>query len=86
MIGGLSDIDVDDWERHTDYRGYHKDDQPVKWFWQAVKAWPMEKRSRLLQVSACSSYLVLSVISADRRRLMVGPVRDGHLAHAGERI
>lgn len=51
LIGGLSDIDVEDWEKHTDYRGYDKDDQAVKWFWQAVKAWPVEKRSRLLQVS-----------------------------------
>lgn len=34
LIGGLSDIDVDDWQKHTDYRGYAADDQVVQWFWQ----------------------------------------------------
>lgn len=49
LIGGMSDIDVDDWIKHTDYRGYQQDDQVIKWFWQAVRAWPAEKKSRLLQ-------------------------------------
>ncbi|KNZ57373.1 E3 ubiquitin-protein ligase [Puccinia sorghi] len=49
LIGGMSDIDVDDWIKHTDYRGYQPDDQVIKWFWQAVRAWPAEKKSRLLQ-------------------------------------
>ncbi|KAH9465586.1 hypothetical protein Pst134EA_013468 [Puccinia striiformis f. sp. tritici] len=55
LIGGMSDIDVDDWIKHTDYRGYQPDDQVIKWFWQAVRAWPAEKKSRLLQFTTGTS-------------------------------
>ncbi|EGG09709.1 uncharacterized protein MELLADRAFT_42401 [Melampsora larici-populina 98AG31] len=55
LIGGMSDIDVDDWIKHTDYRGYQQDDQVIKWFWQAVRAWPAEKKSRLLQFTTGTS-------------------------------
>ncbi|KAN0066446.1 hypothetical protein ACQY0O_000540 [Thecaphora frezii] len=49
LIGGMSEIDVDDWKRFTDYRGFTEQDQVVQWFWQCVKAWPAERKSRLLQ-------------------------------------
>ncbi|BGO89339.1 hypothetical protein NBRC10512_001746 [Rhodotorula toruloides] len=55
LIGGVETIDVQDWEAHTDYRGYTATDQVVRWFWQAVKSWPAEKRSRLLQFSTGTS-------------------------------
>ena len=32
-IGGIADIDVDDWKKHTDYRGYTEQDQVIKNFW-----------------------------------------------------
>jgi len=50
LIGGMSEIDVDDWQKHTDYRGYNPSDEVVEWFWQIVKAWPAERR-----VGCCSS-------------------------------
>jgi E3 ubiquitin-protein ligase NEDD4 len=34
LIGGLSDIDVDDWKKHTDYKGYSESDHVIQWFWQ----------------------------------------------------
>ena len=33
LIGGISEIDVDDWKRHTDYRGYTEQDEVIQWFW-----------------------------------------------------
>lgn len=55
LIGGMSEIDVDDWMKHTDYRGYQQGDEVVQWFWRAVKTWPAEKKSRLLQFSTGTS-------------------------------
>ncbi|PVF96727.1 putative ubiquitin-protein ligase [Serendipita vermifera] len=49
LIGGISEIDVDDWAKFTDYRGYSTDDQVIKWFWQCIRSWPPERKSRLLQ-------------------------------------
>ena len=87
LIGGLSDIDVEDWERHTDYRGYEKDHQAVQWFWQAVKGWPMEKRSRLLQVGAPVECFDVHERERDADRVPSRTaVRHRHLAHAGQRV
>ena len=33
LIGGIADIDVDDWKKHTDYRGYTEQDEVIKYFW-----------------------------------------------------
>ncbi|EIW81058.1 HECT-domain-containing protein [Coniophora puteana RWD-64-598 SS2] len=55
LIGGMSDIDVDDWNRYTDYRGYQKDDQVIEWFWQCIRSWPSERKSRLLQFATGTS-------------------------------
>lgn len=45
----LPAVDVDDWLKFTDYRGYSTDDQVIKWFWQCIRSWPAERKSRLLQ-------------------------------------
>ncbi|KAK4058732.1 hypothetical protein OIO90_000176 [Microbotryomycetes sp. JL221] len=55
LIGGMSEIDVDDWMKHTDYRGYTQSDQVVQWFWQAVRGFSAEKKSRLLQFTTGTS-------------------------------
>ena len=34
LIGGVSEIDVDDWRKNTTYRGYDEADEVVVWFWQ----------------------------------------------------
>ncbi|RUP50996.1 LOW QUALITY PROTEIN: hypothetical protein BC936DRAFT_136672 [Jimgerdemannia flammicorona] len=34
LIGGIAEIDVDDWKKHTDYRGYTEQDDVVQWFWK----------------------------------------------------
>eukprot|EP00042_Codosiga_hollandica_P055110 m.762272 g.762272 ORF g.762272 m.762272 type:complete len:622 (+) comp59051_c0_seq2:1171-3036(+) len=49
VLGGLSDIDVEDWMNNTEYRNCEASDQTVAWFWQAVKAADVETRARILQ-------------------------------------
>ncbi|KAI6111484.1 hypothetical protein EV401DRAFT_1890826 [Pisolithus croceorrhizus] len=44
LIGGMSEIDVDDWCKHTDYRGYEMNDEVIQWFWKCVRGWPPERK------------------------------------------
>lgn len=37
LIGGIADIDVDDWKKHTDYRGYTESDVVVQNFWKVCR-------------------------------------------------
>ncbi|KAI0792919.1 HECT-domain-containing protein [Abortiporus biennis] len=55
LIGGMSEIDVDDWSKFTDYRGYEVNDEVVQWFWKCVRSWPPERKSRLLQFATGTS-------------------------------
>ncbi|WVO14667.1 hypothetical protein L204_102304 [Cryptococcus depauperatus] len=60
LIGGMSEIDVDDWQKHTDYRGYTPKDDVVEWFWKIVRTWPDEKKSRLLQFTTGTSRIPIN--------------------------
>lgn len=55
LIGGISEIDVDDWKKHTDYRGYTENDEVIQWFWKCVRSWDSEQKSRLLQFTTGTS-------------------------------
>ncbi|CUM65762.1 uncharacterized protein PRCAT00003410001 [Priceomyces carsonii] len=55
LIGGLAEIDVDDWKKHTDYRGYQESDQVIQWFWRCIKEWDSEQKARLLQFTTGTS-------------------------------
>lgn len=55
LIGGLAEIDVEDWKKHTDYRGYQETDQVIQWFWQCIKEWDSEQKARLLQFTTGTS-------------------------------
>lgn len=55
LIGGIADIDVDDWKKHTDYRGYQESDQVVQDFWKVIRTWDAEQKSRLLQFATGTS-------------------------------
>ncbi|CAH1765678.1 1526_t:CDS:10 [Entrophospora sp. SA101] len=50
-----TEIDVDDWKKHTDYRGYTESDEVIQWFWKCVRSWDSEKKSRLLQFTTGTS-------------------------------
>ncbi|KTW26722.1 hypothetical protein T552_02728 [Pneumocystis carinii B80] len=49
LIGGITEMDMDDWKKHTDYRGYTESDEIIQWFWKCVRSWDSERKSRLLQ-------------------------------------
>lgn len=55
LIGGIAEIDVDDWKKHTDYRGYTESDEVIQQFWQTVRSWDGEQKSRLLQFTTGTS-------------------------------
>ncbi|PIA18973.1 HECT-domain-containing protein [Coemansia reversa NRRL 1564] len=55
LIGGLAEIDMDDWKKHTDYRGYTESDQVVQWFWKFVTEMDSEHQARLLQFTTGTS-------------------------------
>ncbi|KAK6339056.1 hypothetical protein TWF696_009849 [Orbilia brochopaga] len=55
LIGGIADIDVDDWKKHTDYRGYTETDEVIQNFWKCVRSWDAEQKSRLLQFTTGTS-------------------------------
>ncbi|KAK3827356.1 MAG: hypothetical protein J3R72DRAFT_457018 [Linnemannia gamsii] len=55
LMGGLSEIDCDDWKKHTDYRGYTEQDEVVQWFWKCIRSWDSEKKARLLQFTTGTS-------------------------------
>lgn len=58
MICGSEDIDVDDWEKHTQYEnGFTHESQPVRWFWDVVRAMPVDQRAALLSFATGSSQL-----------------------------
>ncbi|KAJ3615875.1 hypothetical protein Zmor_012234 [Zophobas morio] len=50
LLGGIAEIDVEDWKRYTEYRGgYSSEHQVVLWFWSVVEDFDNEMRARLLQ-------------------------------------
>ncbi|KAF2972511.1 hypothetical protein GQX73_g1069 [Xylaria multiplex] len=55
LIGGIAEIDVDDWKKHTDYRGYTENDEVIQVFWQTIRSWDGEQKSRLLQFATGTS-------------------------------
>jgi E3 ubiquitin-protein ligase NEDD4 len=49
LIGGVAEIDMEDWKKNTDYRGYKVDDEPIKLFWKVISGWTNEKKALVLQ-------------------------------------
>ncbi|KAL9095741.1 MAG: hypothetical protein Q9165_002173 [Trypethelium subeluteriae] len=55
LIGGIAEIDVDDWKKHTDYRGYTESDPVIANFWKCIRSWDAEQKTRLLQFATGTS-------------------------------
>lgn len=50
LMCGLGEIDINDWRKHTNYRGEYGDKhQVIVWFWKALSSFDLETRARLLQ-------------------------------------
>ncbi|KAG1867602.1 HECT-domain-containing protein, partial [Suillus tomentosus] len=60
LISGMSEIDVDDWTKHIDYRGYEMNDEVIQWFWKCIRSWPPERKSRLLQFATGTSRITVN--------------------------
>jgi ubiquitin-protein ligase E3 C len=58
LIGGsANNIDIDDWEKHTQYGGgYHPSQLTIQWFWDIVRyEFDAEERAALLKfITSCS--------------------------------
>ena len=60
LISGVAEIDVDNWERYTQYEfsktGYNADSDQIRWFWKAVRSFtPSEQRNLLHFVTGSQS-------------------------------
>ncbi|KAL3319386.1 hypothetical protein Ciccas_001936 [Cichlidogyrus casuarinus] len=49
LISGTNEIDIDDWEKNTDYRNYTKSSEQIEWFWIWLRSSDQEKRVRFLE-------------------------------------
>jgi E3 ubiquitin-protein ligase NEDD4 len=56
LIGGIAEIDVDDWVANTVYRDCTYEDKLIGWFWRCIReSFDNEKRARLLQFATGTS-------------------------------
>ena len=76
LIGGIADIDVDDWKKHTDYRGYTESDAVVQNFWKVSTPPPL----LVWLYTANISHTVHSRMGR-RAEIASPPIRDRHFAY-----
>ena len=38
LMGGLPEVDVEDWKKNTEYDGYSVNDDVIVWFWKVLYA------------------------------------------------
>ncbi|XP_076078834.1 E3 ubiquitin-protein ligase HACE1-like [Mytilus galloprovincialis] len=55
MLSGIPEIDISDWEKHTEYNGYDRQSSVIQWFWEIVEDFSQENRVLLLQFTTGSS-------------------------------
>ncbi|XP_052090205.1 E3 ubiquitin-protein ligase HACE1-like [Mytilus californianus] len=55
MLSGIPEIDISDWEKHTEYNGYDRQSPVIQWFWEIVEDFSQENRVLLLQFTTGSS-------------------------------
>ena len=54
LIGGIADIDVEDWKKHTDYRGYTEQDEVIRNFWTVSTHYTQISREVLTECRSVS--------------------------------
>ncbi|GAQ78056.1 ubiquitin-protein ligase [Klebsormidium nitens] len=57
LQGATSDLDIDDWERHTTYHGCEASDDVIRYFWAAVRSLSPEQQRNLLFFATAIRYL-----------------------------
>lgn len=91
LIGGIADIDIEDWKKHTDYRGYTESDEVIVNFWK-VSYPPPPHPTRSSEFPAkyplLTPLLFHTVYPQLGRRAEIPPppVRNRHLPHPRQRL
>jgi hypothetical protein len=65
LVEGLTAINVDDWERHSIFKGFTSEEKEryKEWFWKAVISFSDEQRAKLLQFITGSSRVPIDGIA-----------------------
>jgi len=71
LIGGIADIDVEDWKKHTDYRGYTEQDQVIRNFWTVG----FQKS----QMMANTDWIKVHPKLGRRAKVALAAIRDRHI-------
>jgi E3 ubiquitin-protein ligase HUWE1 len=66
LMSGLPQIDIDDWERNTEYVEYTAESDQIKWFWEFVRSVDQETAAQLLQFTTGSARVPLGGFAALR--------------------
>jgi hypothetical protein len=84
----LHRIDVDDWVKHTDYRGFTQSDEVVQWFWKASRSFPSSSTSCSLLLTHIHTVPLFPgrEIMADREKVEVVAIRHGDESYSGQRL
>ena len=53
LIGGIADIDVNDWKKHTDYRGYEETSPVIQNFWNVSDSFDWSQVGSLISFLQC---------------------------------
>jgi hypothetical protein len=80
LIGGIADIDVDDWKKHTDYRGYTENDEVIQSFWKVSADLTLMMSQK--NTDKKSVYPELG----RRTEIAIAAVCNGYFAYSGQRI
>ena len=59
LIGGLAEIDCEDWKNILIIVVIKKNDQVIQWFWKCINEWDSEQKARLLQFTGTSVYQLM---------------------------
>lgn len=79
LIGGIADIDVDDWKKHTDYRGYTESDEVIVNFWKVRRIVPLDQTNTTLTESVHPKL-------GCRAEISPATVRNGYFPYPCQRI
>lgn len=80
LIGGIADIDVNDWKKHTDYRGYEETSPVIQNFWQVRYTCP-----RILCLRHAETAVVHTIMG--RGTEVASPaVRHRYFSDTGQRV
>lgn len=70
LIGGIADIDVDDWKKHTDYRGYTESDPVVQNFWKVRNPLVEPHLFKTQKLTTSNSQVIRSWDAEQKSRLL----------------